>query len=122
MNLYFYVLSKSDSITNSRLAKDTFFTDFKYAILDANKYINDNELYDTRIYLNNLFSHFFVYFYEIAVNLNKINKNKDYLSLIKDMTIELINEKAIDKNILLDCLTMLTEEKGLIFWYRENIL
>ena len=122
LNLYFYVVSKSDSITNSRLKKDTYFTDVKDSILDANKYIDDNKLYNNKIYLNSLFSHFLLDFYEHAIYLNRIDKNKDYLLLIKNIIVELLNEKAIDKNVLLNCLSVLTDKKDLISWYKKIIL
>ncbi|WP_028329672.1 glycosyltransferase family 2 protein [Brachyspira alvinipulli] len=121
LNLYFYTYNRNTSITNSSIKNDKYFTDIKDVFLDINNYLVKNHFESYVLYLNALFSHFFIDLYEVALYMNRLNKTYHYLELLSDIINEFIHNKIIDRNILLQHVKSLTDKNGIIEWYNKNI-
>lgn len=121
LNLYFYTYNRNTSITNSSIKNDKYFTDIRDVFIDINSYLIKNHFENYVLYLNALFSHFFIDLYEVALYMNRLNKTYRYLELLSDIINEFIYNKIIDRNILLHHVKSLTDKNGIIEWYNKNI-
>ncbi|WP_297277206.1 glycosyltransferase family 2 protein [uncultured Brachyspira sp.] len=121
LNLYFYTYNRDTSITNSSIKNDKYFTDIKDVFIDIKDYLIKNNFESYVLYLNGLFSHFFIDLYEVALYMNRLNKTYHYLELLSDIVNEFIENKIIDRNILLQYVKSLTDKIGIIEWYNKNI-
>ncbi len=121
LNLYFYTFNRNTSITNSSIKNDKYFTDIRDAFIDINSYLIKNNFEKYVLYLNGLFSHFFIDLYEVALYMNRVNKTYHYLELLQTIINEFVQNKIIDRNILLENIKILTDRLGIIEWYNKNI-
>ena len=120
LNLYFYIVSKNNSIGNSSRLKDSYFTDTYYIFADMFDFLSKESNYR----ITKLFAINYFYFYYIALDFDniKIREENHFINLYKKIILDLIDYGAIDKNQLLENVKSITNDENLINWLDKEVI
>ena len=114
LNLYFYIESRNNSITNINKLKDNYFTDIYYIFLDMFDFLNKEQNEQiTKLFAMNLI---YLYYSALDFDSRKIREENHFINIFKKVILDLIDYGAIDKNQLLENVKNITNDKNLINW------
>ena len=114
LNLYFYIESRNNSITNINKLKDNYFTDIYYIFLDMFDFLNKEQNEQiTKLFAMNLI---YLYYNALDFDSRKIREENHFINIFKKVILDLIDYGAIDKNQLLENVKNITNDKNLINW------
>ena len=123
LNLYFYIESRNNSITNINKLKDNYFTDMYYIFADMFDFVSkeSNERI-TKLFAMNFF---YLYYNALDFDRREVREENHFINLFKKVILDLIDYGAIDKNQLLENVKNITNDENLINWlsgiYDNNI-
>ena len=114
LNLYFYIESRNNSITNINKLKDNYFTDIYYIFLDMFDFLNKEQNEQiTKLFAMNLI---YLYYNALDFDSRKIREENHFINIFKKVILDLIDYGAINKNQLLENVKNITNDKNLINW------
>ena len=114
LNLYFYIESRNNSITNINKLKDGYFTDMYSVYSDMFDFVNK----ETNSRITKLLASNFLWLYYEALNFDnaKVREENHFINIFKKVILDLIDYGAIDKNQLLNNVKNITNDTNLINW------
>ena len=114
LNLYFYIESRNNSITNINKLKDNYFTDIYYIFLDMFDFLNKEQNEQiTKLFAINFF---YLYYNALDFDIKKIREENHFINIFKKVILDLIDYGAINKNQLLENVKNITNDENLINW------
>ena len=114
LNLYFYIESRNNSITNINKLKDGYFTDMYYIFADMFDFVNkESNEQITKLFAMNFF---YLYYNALDFDRREAREENHFINLFKKVILDLIDYGAIDKNQLLENVKSITNDKNLINW------
>ena len=114
LNLYFYIESRNNSITNINKLKDNYFTDIYYIFLDMFDFLNKEQNEQiTKLFAMNLI---YLYYNALDFDRREAREENHFINIFKKVILDLIDYGAINKNQLLENIKNITNDKNLINW------
>ena len=114
LNLYFYIESRNNSITNINKLKDNYFTDIYYIFLDMFDFLNKEQNEQiTKLFAMNII---YLYYNALDSDRREVREENHFINIFKKVILDLIDYGAINKNQLLENVKSITNDKNLINW------
>ena len=120
LNLYFYIESRNNSITNINKLKDNYFTDMYYIFVDMFDFLSK----ESNERITKLFAMNFFYLYYNALDFDRrgIREENHFINLYRQIILDLVDYGAIDKNQLLENVKSITNDENLINWLDKEVI